>query len=73
MSMIPPPKQLHLLIVCIFSRFGEKGFGESSFGDSDFGESELNPKYSSFIKYPVRTAKNMLFCYYSVQSVCDIN
>ena len=28
-SMICSTKQLHLLILCTFSRFGESGFGES--------------------------------------------
>jgi len=40
--MIFSTKQLHLLILCAFSRFREMGFGETGFGESGFGESGLN-------------------------------
>jgi len=48
--MIFSTKQLHLFILCSFSRVGEmgfdkSGFGESGFGESGFGESGLNLGY----------------------------
>jgi len=34
-----PRKQLHLLILCTFSRLGEMGFGESGLNQTDTSQS----------------------------------
>jgi len=36
-------KQLHLLILCTFSRFGESGFGESVLNPAEWNRNERGP------------------------------